>query len=206
MFNRTYAHVLQPVEGPGNWPISDMPKPEPPAFVKMPGRPKTQRKREAGEEPKGSKLSRVGIKVRCRLCDKSGHNSRSCPKNPEAGNKQNAHIKRQKKRKQSTTAAATTKRLKTTPRMVSAHLITCNYIPGHILICQPLCYLSVTTPCSSFNYLQLHSWPHSHLSTFMLPEWYNSLQKIHQLAKLDQVKQHQARLEQGEEGEEARLQ
>ena len=40
----------------------------------------------------------------------------------------------------------------------------------------------------------------------MLPEWYNSLQKIHQLAKLDQVKQHQARLEQGEEVEEARLQ
>jgi len=150
MFNRTYAHVLQPVEGPGNWPISDMPKPEPPAFVKMPGRPKTQRKREAGEEPKGSKLSRVGIKVRCRLYDKSGHNSRSCPKNPKAGNKQNAHIKRQKKRKQSTTAAATTKRLKTTPRMVSVHLITCNYIPGHILICQP----------------------------FMLPECYNTLQLI----------------------------
>jgi len=40
----------------------------------------------------------------------------------------------------------------------------------------------------------------------MLPEWYNSLQKRHQLAKLDQVKQHQARLEQGEQGEEARLQ
>jgi len=149
MFNRTYAHVLQPVEGPGNWPISDMPKPEPLAFVKMPGRPKTQRKREAGEEPKGSKLSRVGIKVRCRLCDKSGHNSRSCPKNPEAGNK-HAHIKRQKKRKQSTTATATTKRLKTTPRMVSVHLITCNYIPGHILICQPLCYLSGTTACRKY--------------------------------------------------------
>jgi len=64
-----------------------MPKPEPPAFVKMPGRPKTQRRREAGEEPKGSKLSRVGIKMRCRLCHKSDHNSRRCPKNPEAGNK-----------------------------------------------------------------------------------------------------------------------
>ncbi|XP_066361502.1 uncharacterized protein [Miscanthus floridulus] len=59
---------------------------------------------------------------------------------------------------------------------------------------------------SDEDYLQLHSWAHSHLSTFMLPEWYNSLQKIHQLAKLDQVKQHQARLKQGEQGEEARLQ
>jgi hypothetical protein len=151
MFNRTYAHVLQPVEGPGNWPISDMPKPEPPAFVKMPGRPKTQRRREVGEEPKGTKLSRVGIKMRCRLCGKSDHNSRRCLKNPEAGNKQNTHIKRQKKRKQSTTpAAASTKRQKSTPQMVGAYLITCNYIPDHILICQPLCYLSVTIACRKY--------------------------------------------------------
>jgi hypothetical protein len=151
MFNRTYAHVLQPVEGPGNWPISDMPKPEPPAFVKMPGRPKTQRRREVGEEPKGTKLSRVGIKMRCRLCGKSDHNARRCPKNPEAGNKLNAHIKRQKKRKQSTTpAAASTKRQKSTPQMVGAYLITCNYIPDHILICQPLCYLSVTIACRKY--------------------------------------------------------
>jgi hypothetical protein len=71
-----------------------MPKPEPPAFVKMPRRPKTQRRREVGEEPKGTKLSRVGIKMRCRLCGKYDHNARRCPKNPEAGNKQNAHIKR----------------------------------------------------------------------------------------------------------------
>jgi hypothetical protein len=78
--------------------------------------------------------------MRCRLCHKSDHNSRRCLKNPEAGNKQNTHIKRQKKRKQSTTpAAATTKRQKITPQMVSAHLTTCNYIPDDILICQPLC-------------------------------------------------------------------
>ncbi|WVZ79281.1 hypothetical protein U9M48_026882 [Paspalum notatum var. saurae] len=68
-YMRTYDHVLQPVEGPGKWPISDMPRPLPPAYVKMPGRPKTQRRREPGEAPKGSKLSKVGTKIKCRLCD-----------------------------------------------------------------------------------------------------------------------------------------
>jgi hypothetical protein len=104
----TYQHVLQPVQGPENWPTSDMPRPLPPAFVKMPGRPKTQRRREQGEEPKGTKLSKVGTKMTCRLCGKQDHNSRRCPKNPEAANKHNAHIKRDKnkKRKMAETSGA----------------------------------------------------------------------------------------------------
>jgi hypothetical protein len=93
---RTYAHVLQPIEGPGNWSISDMLRPVPPHYVKMPGRPKTERRREEGEQPKGKKLSRVGIKMRCRLCGQDDHNARRCPKNPKAGKKVNAHIKRAK--------------------------------------------------------------------------------------------------------------
>lgn len=72
--------MLQQVEGAENWPTSDMPRPLPPAFVNMPGRPKTQRRREQGEEPKGTKLSKVGIKMSCRLCCKTDHYSRSCPK------------------------------------------------------------------------------------------------------------------------------
>ena len=99
-YMKTYAHVLQPVEGPANWPISDMPRPFPPAHVKMPGRPKTQRRREQWEKPKGTKLSKVGIKMTCRLCGNSTHNSRKCPKNPEAGTKKNAHIKRDKTKKE----------------------------------------------------------------------------------------------------------
>ncbi|XP_039835042.1 uncharacterized protein LOC120695902 [Panicum virgatum] len=64
----------------------------------MPGRPKTERRREPGEAPKGTKLSRVGTKMTCRLCGKSTHNARRCPKNPEAGKKKNAHIKRDAKK------------------------------------------------------------------------------------------------------------
>ncbi|CAN6170656.1 unnamed protein product, partial [Urochloa humidicola] len=96
---KAYDHVLQPVEGPANWPISDMPRPEPPAYVKMPGRPKTQRRREQGEAPKGTKLSKVGTKMTCRLCGKNDHNARRCPRNSEAGNKKHAHIKRDATRK-----------------------------------------------------------------------------------------------------------
>jgi hypothetical protein len=99
-YHKTYAHVLQPIEGPRNYPISDMPRPEPPAYVKMPGRPKTERRRKVGEQPKGTKLSRVGIKIRCRLYGKDDHNARRCLRNPEAGNKSNAHIKRAKAKKE----------------------------------------------------------------------------------------------------------
>jgi hypothetical protein len=115
-YMKTYQHVLQPVEGAANWPISDMPRPLAPAYVKMPGRPKIQRRREQGEEPKGTKLSRVGIKMRCSCCGKTGHNSRKCPKNREAGSKKNAYIKRDKtkKRKLAETNIYSTKRVSTT--------------------------------------------------------------------------------------------
>nr|ABF95707.1 transposon protein, putative, Mutator sub-class [Oryza sativa Japonica Group] len=54
-YMNTYQHCLQPVEGQDKWPVSDMTKPHPPAYVKMPGRPKTQRTREPTEKPKGAK-------------------------------------------------------------------------------------------------------------------------------------------------------
>jgi hypothetical protein len=85
-----------------------MARPHPPAFVKMPGRPKTQRRKEEGAQSKGTKLTRVGIKMTCRLCKKSYHNARRCPKNPEAGNKVNAHIKRAKSRKRKDVESAST--------------------------------------------------------------------------------------------------
>jgi hypothetical protein len=39
-------------------------------------------------------MSRVGVKMTCRLCQKYTHNSRRCPLNPEAGKKKNAYIRR----------------------------------------------------------------------------------------------------------------
>jgi hypothetical protein len=44
-----------------------MPRPLSLAYVKIPGRPKTERRREPGEAPKGTHLSRLDVKIKCRL-------------------------------------------------------------------------------------------------------------------------------------------
>jgi hypothetical protein len=44
-YNKTYAHCLQLVEGRAFWLVSDREKPLPPKYVRMPGRPKKERKR-----------------------------------------------------------------------------------------------------------------------------------------------------------------
>ena len=54
-YKKTYEHCMQPVEGRTSWPISDRERPLPPKYVKMPGRPKKERKREVGEKKKPAK-------------------------------------------------------------------------------------------------------------------------------------------------------
>jgi len=76
----TYSHFLLPVEGMQNWPVSDRVRPLAPGYVRMPGRPKKERRRESTEKPKPSKLSRVGTTIRCRICKGIGHNRSSCAK------------------------------------------------------------------------------------------------------------------------------
>ncbi|KAJ1259128.1 hypothetical protein BS78_10G129900 [Paspalum vaginatum] len=120
-YMRTYDHVFQPIEGPGKWPISDMPRPQGLAYVKMPGRPKTQRRREPGEASKGSKLSKVGTKIKCRLCGKYDHNARTCSKNADAGKKKNAYIKRDAARKRKAEAAGPSKNKRTKPTATAAN-------------------------------------------------------------------------------------
>jgi hypothetical protein len=54
----------------------------------MPGRPKkSYRRREVGEAPRGKKLSKHGMQIKCGLCGNSGHNQSGCKKNPERGRK-----------------------------------------------------------------------------------------------------------------------
>lgn len=72
---------MMPMEGMEQWPPSDHAKPHPPGYVKMPGRPRKER-REQGEVKKGIKMSKVGTKSKCGRCRKSGHNTRTCPAIP----------------------------------------------------------------------------------------------------------------------------
>lgn len=75
-----------PMEGMQQWAPTDHPKPLPLGYVKMPGRPRKERRREEGEVRKGTKLSRVDSKSKCSRCHKTGHNTRTCSANPKGNN------------------------------------------------------------------------------------------------------------------------
>lgn len=78
-FKRTYAYCLQPVDGMASWPISPRPRPVAPGYVKMPGRPKTQRNKEKGEKKVSkTKLPKTGTIIRCSKCKGMGHNKTTC--------------------------------------------------------------------------------------------------------------------------------
>lgn len=73
--------IVCPVEGMHCWPTSDRPRPRAPNNMKMPGRPRTCRKREAHEKPKKShRMSKTGKKFRCSRCKTYGHNRSTCDK------------------------------------------------------------------------------------------------------------------------------
>ncbi|WVZ74828.1 hypothetical protein U9M48_022955, partial [Paspalum notatum var. saurae] len=75
---KTYAHLLQPVEGIQNWPTSQMAKPLPPKTLKMLGKPKKERRREPHEKPKDKRMSKIGCVIRCKICKQPGHNKSTC--------------------------------------------------------------------------------------------------------------------------------
>jgi hypothetical protein len=97
LYNQVYNHVLQPVEGKESWPVAPNPRPFPPVKKKMPGRPKTERRREEQEKPKGNKLSRKGCIVRCSACGGENHNKRKCTSNPDVV-REHTHNKKEAKR------------------------------------------------------------------------------------------------------------
>ncbi|WVZ55133.1 hypothetical protein U9M48_005836 [Paspalum notatum var. saurae] len=80
-FMKIYGHCLEPVEGMHSWPILDRSKLRAPGYIKMPGRPKTERMREPHEKPKSKKMSRMRTVIRCSKCKGVGHNRASCGKN-----------------------------------------------------------------------------------------------------------------------------
>jgi len=112
-----------------------MPRPDPPAYVKMTGRKKTKRTREGGEKPTCTKMSRVGIKMKCSLCQKTTHNIRKCPYNKQAGKMKNAHIKRDANRKRKQSKASTSDPLPSVGAKCHMFVSSCN------LTCTKLTYL-----------------------------------------------------------------
>ena len=98
-YNKIYDHVLQPVERKENWPLAPNPRLLPPIKMKMPGRPKVERRREEGEKPKGTMMSRKGCKIKCSVCGNTDHNKRKCTNNPTTGVKEHGNYTRASKRR-----------------------------------------------------------------------------------------------------------
>ena len=90
-FRKTYAYCLNPVEGMTNCPVSDRPPLRAPGYVRMPGRPKTERRRDPTEPPKHTKISKVGTVIRCSKCKVAGHNKSSCDKKTAASSSNPGH-------------------------------------------------------------------------------------------------------------------
>uniref|UniRef100_A0ACD5ZYJ0 Uncharacterized protein n=1 Tax=Avena sativa TaxID=4498 RepID=A0ACD5ZYJ0_AVESA len=83
-FKKMYDHCLNPVNGMPMWPKSRRAAPIAPGYIKMPGRPKKERKREFHEKPKATRVTKVGTISKCSVCKCSGHNKTTC-KEPGGG-------------------------------------------------------------------------------------------------------------------------
>ncbi|KAG8371475.1 hypothetical protein BUALT_Bualt13G0091400 [Buddleja alternifolia] len=82
-YHRAYAYVINPVNGPSEWPNAGKGPIAPPGDIKLPGRPKGKRRREVGEPPAAANgttwLGRSYQKtVNCKRCGVSGHNKAKC--------------------------------------------------------------------------------------------------------------------------------
>ncbi|KAG8373955.1 hypothetical protein BUALT_Bualt11G0079600 [Buddleja alternifolia] len=93
-YKKAYGYVINPINGLSEWPITGKGPIAPPCYIKLCGRPKKARRREAGEPPPPSangtkKLSKKTYQktVRCKTCGEEGHNKSHCPtpqQNPQA--------------------------------------------------------------------------------------------------------------------------
>ena len=79
MYLKTYQHRIQPLNGQALWPRSNYTPPLPPMARRMPGRPKTKRRKDASENVGKHRMRKVGKKVTCGICAQQGHNKRGCP-------------------------------------------------------------------------------------------------------------------------------
>jgi hypothetical protein len=71
-----------------SWPISDRVPLKAPGYVKMPGKPKAERRREPTEVKKATKMPKIGTVIRCSRCHLPGHNRSTCTNISVAGTSQ----------------------------------------------------------------------------------------------------------------------
>ncbi|XP_074301112.1 uncharacterized protein LOC141632464 [Silene latifolia] len=82
---KAYTHCLEPLNGPQEWPQTQMDPISPPPLKKLKAsKPTTKRRKQAGELVNKKKMSKAGNEIRCSRCGGSGHNKRNCPSSNES--------------------------------------------------------------------------------------------------------------------------
>jgi len=82
-YAEVYNLVIYLVNGEQVWERTEMPDVVPPPTKKMSGRPKKKRRLEPWEVMKNkSQLGQTGLKKKCGICHKLGHNRKSCIEKP----------------------------------------------------------------------------------------------------------------------------
>ncbi|KAL4554042.1 hypothetical protein LXL04_039842 [Taraxacum kok-saghyz] len=85
-FLNTYSYSIQPMNGSTIWPNTTYTKILPPVSRRLPGRPKTKRKKGQFEKEndKKQKTTRAGRTQRCSYCQAHGHKKHKCPRRASA--------------------------------------------------------------------------------------------------------------------------
>ncbi|XP_062025578.1 uncharacterized protein LOC133741880 [Rosa rugosa] len=88
-FMEAYEVMLQPIAGAAEWEVIERPI-TPPLHQRQPGRPRTKRTKEPGEEPPAPGIEKLPrshyTQVECGICGKKGHNKRTCVRRNEGAN------------------------------------------------------------------------------------------------------------------------
>ncbi|KAL2921197.1 Transposase for insertion sequence element IS905 [Bienertia sinuspersici] len=79
VYLQCYSYPVPVIEGERHWPIIERNLAPPPIKI-GPGRPRKNRIKDPFENPKKpGHLTRHGMEMTCKLCNKKGHNKRGCP-------------------------------------------------------------------------------------------------------------------------------
>ncbi|WVY89937.1 hypothetical protein V8G54_035451 [Vigna mungo] len=85
-YEETYSTIIYPINGAKMWNITPYPDVSPPDKRVLPGRPKRKRRLEQWEMRKDeSRMTKSGLRKRCRICRQHGHNRTRCPSATQPG-------------------------------------------------------------------------------------------------------------------------